>query len=186
MTAQRGGESAGQVSTLRISRAATRRGHGLLAGRVRGDEEKGVQQAPPVRLGEVPAESLRERRQRGYEIAGELVGIQVLCRGNCLQRLEEPGGAPEPDQRRGYYWRRAGCRLPAFPGRPEGDYKLHAEGLSQPRLPRGPRAAPALLQVGDIRHGQARVRGNGRYRPSCRSPPCPQLAADGWRFHASP
>jgi len=45
---------------------------------VSGDEEKGVQQAPPVRLGQIPAESVRERRQRGYEMAGELVGIQVL------------------------------------------------------------------------------------------------------------
>src|ERR1022692_2682926 len=133
MTAQRGGESAGQVSTLRISRAATRRGHSLLAGRVRGDEEKGVQQAPPVRLDEIPAESLRERRQRGYEIAGGLVGIQALCRGNCLQRLAEPGGAPEPDQRRGYRRRRTGCRLLAFPGRSEGDDQLHAECLGEPR-----------------------------------------------------
>ena len=41
---------------------------GLLAGRVRGDEEKGVQHAPPVRLGEIGAEGLREHRQRGHQM----------------------------------------------------------------------------------------------------------------------
>ena len=169
-----------------MSDLCVHRGTALSLGRVSGDEEKGVQQAPPVRLGEIPAESLREHRQRGYEIAGERVGIQVLCRGDCLQRLAEPGGAPEPDQRRGHRWRRAGRRLLAFPGRPEGDYQLHAECLGEPRQRRGRRVAPAVLQVGDIGHGQARVRGNGRHGPPCRSPPCPQLAADGWRFHASP
>ncbi len=53
---------------------------GLLGGRMSGDEEQGVKHPPPVRLGEIRAEGVREHRQRGHELAGELFGIQLSRR----------------------------------------------------------------------------------------------------------
>jgi hypothetical protein len=42
-----------------------------------GDQQERVEKAPPVRLGELLAHSVREHRQRGHELDRELIGIQV-------------------------------------------------------------------------------------------------------------
>jgi hypothetical protein len=42
-----------------------------------GDEQKCVEKAPPVCLGEVLAHGVREHRRRGHQLDRELAGIQV-------------------------------------------------------------------------------------------------------------
>lgn len=64
-----------------------------------GDEQEGVKKAPPIRLGEITAQALRDQGQRGYELDSELAGIKVLRRGDYLDCLPEPGGTSEPDER---------------------------------------------------------------------------------------
>src|SRR6266567_7465568 len=95
-----------------------------------GDQQECVEEAPPVRLDELPAHGVGEYRQRGHELARELVGILVESRGHVPDGLAESGGASEPDQRGGHLgrFRRPG-RLTLLP-RYERDHKLHAQGLT--------------------------------------------------------
>ena len=62
-----------------------------------GDQQERVEKAPPIRLGEILAQAVREHRQRGHQLDGELVGIQVQRGGNYPDCLPESAGAPEPD-----------------------------------------------------------------------------------------
>ncbi len=42
-----------------------------------GDQQECVKKAPPVRLGEILSHGMRERRQRGHDLGGELTGVQI-------------------------------------------------------------------------------------------------------------
>jgi serine phosphatase RsbU (regulator of sigma subunit) len=83
---------------VRIQLSGRRRRRGMS-----GDQQEGVKDAPPVRFGEVPAHRLRERRQGGHELGGEVLGVQLERRGDGRGRLAESGGASEPDQRGGHF-----------------------------------------------------------------------------------
>ena len=43
-----------------------------------GDQQESVEKAPPVRLGEILSHRLRERRQRGHDLGGELTLSYLL------------------------------------------------------------------------------------------------------------
>jgi serine phosphatase RsbU (regulator of sigma subunit) len=83
---------------VRIQLSGRRRRRGMS-----GDQQEGVKDAPPVRFGEVPAHRLRERRQGGHKLGGEVLGVQLERRGDGRGRLAESGGASEPDQRGGHF-----------------------------------------------------------------------------------
>jgi hypothetical protein len=66
-----------------------------------GDQQESVEDAPPVRFGQIFARRVRECRQGGHELGREVVCIQVERRGDGRDCLPESGGPSEPDERGG-------------------------------------------------------------------------------------
>ena len=85
-----------------------------LRSRISGDEQEGVKQAPPIRLGEIAAQAVRDQGQRGYEMDRELAGCLVTITAAALAFLVVPLSGPSR-RRRPIPGTRAGTGLTAWP-----------------------------------------------------------------------
>ena len=70
-----------------------------LRSRTSGDEQEGVKQAPPIRLGEIAAQAVRDQGQRGYELYRELTGCLVTLTAAALTFLIVPLSGPSRRRR---------------------------------------------------------------------------------------